>query len=141
LSERALCYTFFMEFPGEQKPFSIKKRAQSFRHAFRGICVFLKTQRNAWVHLCIALVAVVMGIFFSISVTEWLVIILCIGMVISAEAFNTAIEIHMDLTSPDQHPFARDTKDVAAGAVLIISLTAFAIGIAIFLPKIIFLFK
>ena len=56
------------------------------------------------------------------------------GMVLMAEAFNTAIEIDIDLTSPTYHPYARDTKDVAAGAVLIASVTAAVIGILIFAP-------
>ena len=59
-----------------------------------------------------------------------------IGFVIIAEAFNTAIEIDMDLTSPEYHPYARDTKDVAAAAVLLSVRVAMVIGLIVFLPKI-----
>ena len=58
------------------------------------------------------------------------------GLVLAAEEFNTAIEIDIDLTSPEFHPFARDTKDVAAGAVLICAITAAIIGLFIFVPYI-----
>jgi diacylglycerol kinase len=68
--------------------------------------------------------------------TEWLFIAISTGAVLSAEAFNTAIEIDIDLTSPEYHPYARDTKDVAAGAVLITSIMALIIGLIIFIPKI-----
>jgi diacylglycerol kinase len=79
---------------------------------------------------------VCLGFFFSISHAEWLAIVFAIGIVIVAEAFNTAIEIDIDLTSPEYHPYARDTKDVAAGAVLLAAIMAAIIGIIIFLPKI-----
>ena len=64
-----------------------------------------------------------------------------IGLVIITEALNTAFEIDIDLTSPSYHPYARDTKDVAAAAVLISVLVASIIGLIIFLPKIINLLK
>ncbi len=89
---------------------------------------------NAWIHLSVLILAVGLGAHFNISSTEWMMLILAAGFVLAAEAFNTAIEIDMDLTSPEYHPFARDTKDVAAGAVLVASLTALVIGILIFLP-------
>ncbi len=63
-----------------------------------------------------------------------------IGFVIIAETINTAIEIDIDLTSPEYHPYARDTKDVAAGAVLITAIMAGIVGLIIFLPKILALY-
>jgi diacylglycerol kinase len=54
------------------------------------------------------------------------------GFVLVSEAFNTAIEIDINLTSPEYHPYARDTKDIAAGAVLISAVTAVIIGVLIF---------
>jgi diacylglycerol kinase (ATP) len=125
------------ESPKEQEAFSIVKRAKSFSHAFRGIKVLVMTQHNAWVHVFFMLLAVVLGFYFCISLYEWLSLIIVIGMVLTAEAFNTAMEFDMDLTSPEYHPFARDTKDVAAGAVLISATTAFVVGLVIFIPKII----
>lgn len=66
-----------------------------------------------------------------------MMLILASGLVLVAEAFNTAIEIDMDLTSPDHHPYARDTKDVAAGAVLIAAVVAAVVGILVFGPYVI----
>src|SRR6516165_6276755 len=106
----------------EKRAFSLVKRGKSFAHAGRGILVFAKTTHNAWLHAVILLGAVVLGFCLGISQIEWLFIILAAGLVLSAEAFNTAIEIDIDLTSPEYHPFARDTKDVAAGAVLIAAI-------------------
>jgi len=116
--------------------FSISKRAKSFTHAGRGIALFFKTTHNAWVHAIIFLAVVCLGFYFQITQTDWLAIIIVSGFVFGAEAFNTSIEIDMDLTSPEFHPSARDTKDIAAGAVLIASITAILIGSIVFIPYI-----
>lgn len=116
----------------ERERFSIVKRAKSFTHAGRGIWVFVKSTHNAWVHLCVLALAILLGLYFRITYIDWMLLIFAAGLVLTAEAFNTAIEFDMDLTSPESHPYARDTKDVAAGAVLIAALTAAAIGIGIF---------
>lgn len=116
----------------EKNKFSILKRAKSFVHAWRGIGIFIKTTHNAWIHITILVAAILLGFYFHLTQHEWIMLIFAGGLVIAAEAFNTAIEIDMDLTSPQQHPYARDTKDVAAGAVLITALTALIIGVLIF---------
>lgn len=119
----------------EKQIFSLVKRGESFRHALNGIRIFIKTTHNAWIHGFFAVLAIYFGFYFHISTTEWLFIVLTIGLVLMAEAFNTALEFDMDLTSPQFHPYAQYTKDIAAGAVLIISFIALIIGLIIFLPK------
>lgn len=122
-----------MEAPLDTKEeFSLVKRAKSFTHAWRGIVVFIKTTHNAWIHLVILALTIMLGIYFNITLVEWMMLVFAGGFVLTAEAFNTAIEIDIDLTSPEFHPYAEDTKDVAAGAVLIASITALIIGISIF---------
>ncbi len=118
--------------PEADERFSIIKRAKSFTHAGRGIWIFLRTTHNAWVHIGLFIIAIVLGIYFQISYVDWMLLVFAAGLVIVAEAVNTAIEIDIDLTSPEYHPFARDTKDVAAGAVLLAALTAAIIGVGIF---------
>jgi len=120
----------------EQQAWRKVKKRNRFSHAFRGWYVFWKTTRNLKIHLFIAFLVIIAGFYFSVSVYEWLALIFAIILVLVSEAFNTALEIDMDLTSPQYHPFARDTKDVAAGAVLIASLGAILIGLLIFAPKI-----
>ncbi|MBI4120744.1 MAG: diacylglycerol kinase family protein [Parcubacteria group bacterium] len=116
----------------EAEKFSIVQRAKSFTHAGRGLWIFLKTTHNAWVHFALLALAVILGFYFKITNIEWIFLIFAGGSVLAAEAFNTAIEIDMDLTSPEYHPYARDTKDVAAGAVLMTSITALLVGIFVF---------
>jgi diacylglycerol kinase len=124
----------------EKKRFSVVARIKSTTHAWRGFGILLKTTHNLWVYIFFGILAIYLGVILNISSVEWLFIILVIGLVVIAEAFNTAIEIDINLTSPDYHPFARDTKDVAAAAVLLSIVTAGAVGIIVFLPKILVLF-
>ena len=115
-----------------KEAFSFIKRAKSFNYAGRGVWLFIKTTHNAWIHIGSLIVAVILGLYLHISHIEWMFLILAGGIVLISEAFNTAIEIDIDLTSPDYHPYARDTKDVAAGAVLISAVTALLLGVFIF---------
>ena len=120
-----------------KKEFSLMKRGKSFVNAGRGLKVFWQTTPNAWIQTTLAILAIVLGLYFQIDKLEWFMLIIAIGSVLTAESFNTAIEIDINLTSPNQHPYARDTKDVAAGAVLIVSITAAIIGLVVFWPHII----
>jgi len=129
-----------MEKLSEKKRFSIVARFKSMTHAWRGFRIFVRTTHNSWVQIFFGLLAVFLGFVLKISTTEWLFIIFAIGIVLITEALNTAFEIDIDLTSPTYHPYARDTKDVAAGAVLLSVFMAVIIGLVIFLPKIIVLF-
>ena len=123
-----------MKHISETEKFSIVKRAKSFSYALAGIRVMFKTQHNAWLHSAIGIVLVVLGMYFRISSIEWIVIVASVGLLLALECVNTAIEIDIDLTSPDFHPYARDTKDAAAGAVLLWAITSAVIWLIIFIP-------
>lgn len=115
--------------------FSIKKRLESFKYAFQGLFTLLKSEHNYWIHLTAAIVVVLTGFFIGLSSVEWIIIIICIAAVLTAEAFNTAIEALVDLTSPEHHPLAKKTKDIAAAAVLTFSIATVIIASIIFIPK------
>jgi diacylglycerol kinase len=112
-------------------------RWRSFRFAFNGIRDLIRTQVNARMHLLVSAIVVFAGFFFQISLLEWCVVLLAMGLVLAAEAFNTALEYLTNLVSPDYHPLAGKVKDVAAGAVLIVTIISVVIGVLIFLPRII----
>lgn len=118
------------------RPFSIHARIKSFVYAFEGIIDFIKFEPQALMHAIAVISVVSAGYYFNISASEWLFIVLAIGLVISAEMLNTAIEKLTDMVSPQINEQAKIVKDLAAGAVLIASLTAFIIGLIVFLPKI-----
>ena len=115
--------------------FSLKKRWKSFSYAFDGIKTLLKEEHNARIHLVAAFGVIVASIYLNISLIEWCLVVLCVVMIISAEAVNSAVENLTDLASPEYHPLARKAKDLAAAAVLIIAFGVAIIGGIIFLPK------
>lgn len=115
--------------------FSWKKRAKSFVFAFAGIKIVLKNEHNAWIHLLIASLVLIFGLIFNLSSLEWVAILLCIGIVFMAEAFNTSIETLADRVNSEQDPMIKKTKDVAAGAVLIVAVISVIVGLIIFIPK------
>lgn len=119
------------------EPFSIKKRLKSFTYAWKGVKGFIRCEHNAWIHLTIATLTVIAGFVFEIQRMEWIAIIICIGVVMAAEAFNTAIERLVNLVSPERNPIAGEVKDIAAGAVLICAIAAAIVGLTIFIPYII----
>lgn len=109
------------------------KRIHSFGYALQGIVYFIRTQPNAWIHLTAMVAVICLGFYQKLNLIEWVLIVLTIGLVLSAEAFNTAVEKLTDLVSPEHHPLAGIVKDVAAGAVLITAIAATVIGILIFI--------
>ncbi|MEK7105016.1 MAG: diacylglycerol kinase family protein [Patescibacteria group bacterium] len=125
-----------MDSKKEIKAWQEVKISKRFLNAFRGMYVFYKTSRHFYVLIFSAIAVIIFGFYFKVSSFEWIALIFSIGFVIVSEVFNTAIEIDIDLTSPDYHPFARDTKDVAAAAVVLSIFTAAIVGLIVFLPKI-----
>jgi diacylglycerol kinase len=115
---------------------SAKRFIKSFSNAARGLSYLFKSQLNARIELAIAGIVVVTGLFFGISASEWIIVLLCIALVLGLEGVNTAIEILADKVEPNQNTEIGLIKDVAAGAVLIASLVAAINGIVIFAPRI-----
>ena len=112
----------------------LNKRIKSFGYAFKGIASLIKKEHNAWIHCTAIGVVTLAGFYFGITPTEWCIVVLCFGLVLAAEGFNTAIERLVDLVSPEYHPIAGDVKDVAAGAVLICAIAAAIVGMIVFIP-------
>lgn len=107
---------------------------RAVRYALAGIGYGIRTQRHLRFHLIAAVAAVVMGFIVSLTLVQWAILLLTIAVVISAELINTAIESVVDLVSPDHHHLAKAAKDTAAGAVLVVAMTAIIIGFLLFLP-------
>lgn len=113
----------------------------SFKYALEGLFVMFKEERNARIHLIMAIGSIVAGVYFNLSLTEWIFLVFAISLVIALELINTAIENLADFVSPERNKKIKKVKDLAAGAVLVGAIGAFIIGLIIFTPKIICLWK
>lgn len=118
------------------KKFNVKDRIKSFGYAFRGIGLLIKGEHNAWIHIFASISITILGFYYKINTTEWLAVVISIGMVLMAETFNSSIEELSDKVKLEQDIKIKNTKDLAAGAVLITATMAIVIGCIIFIPKI-----
>jgi len=114
---------------------------QSIQHAFNGIKYFFLTERNAQIQLMATLVIIALAIVLGATAIEWMLLLLCIAMVLCFEMFNTSLECLCDVVHKENHPIVKLVKDIAAGAVLTVTIISCIIGILIFLPKILNLFS
>ncbi len=109
---------------------------ESFSHATNGIIQAFKTENNIKRHTLAGVLAILFGVYFHVTVTEWLVIVIVIGFVIVAELLNTAIEYTVDMVCGNTYnELAKYSKDIAAGATLVAAICASIAGAIIFLPK------
>ena len=114
--------------------YDLKKQLRSFGYAWKGIRCCVGKEQNLSFHLIAMVVTVIAGFLLEITRIDWMIVILCIGVVIAAELFNSAIEKLVDLGAPERHPIAGQVKDIAAGAVLVCAATAAIIGLIVFIP-------
>ena len=108
-------------------------RLASFADAGRGLSVLL-AEPNARVQLAIALAVVGLGAWLDVGRSDWALLVLAMGLVLAAEAANTALEALADRVAPDHHPLVGKAKDAAAGAVLIASVAAAILGLLVLGP-------
>ena len=118
-----------------QQRFSFKARIKSIKTAINGIMIVAKEEHNAWLHIIATLAIIIIASRLNITVIEGSLLLFAIGLVWTCETFNSAIEALADEVSDRYSIGIKKTKDIAAGAVLISSLTALAIGLLILLPK------
>lgn len=109
-------------------------RIRSFRYAFRGVAVLARSQANARIHAAVATAAIAIGLALGLSAWEWCAVIGAIAAVFVAEALNTAVELLADAAVPDHHPLVEQSKDVAAGGVLIAAVGAAVVGLIVYAP-------
>jgi undecaprenol kinase/diacylglycerol kinase (ATP) len=109
---------------------------KGFIYAYNGLVIFFRHERNGRIQLTIAIIVVLVGWVLKLTSAEWMVLLGCIASVLSFEMINSAIEKICNLVHPTYHPAIKTIKDMAAGAVLFVSVISSIIGAIIFLPKI-----
>jgi diacylglycerol kinase (ATP) len=110
-------------------------RLKSVKFAFLGAVKLITTEHSIMVQFSIGIIMTIAGFYFHISTTEWLFQTMAIGLIMSIEGLNTAVEKIADFIHPNYHERIGFIKDIAAGAVFFAALTAIAIGLIIYIPK------
>ncbi len=118
----------------ERARFSVHSRFRSFAFAFAGLRHFATSEHNAWIHAAATVGVLALAAFLRVDRHDWLWLVLAIGWVWTAEAFNTAIERLADAVTTERRPAIKIVKDVAAAGVLVSALGAALIGLLVFSP-------
>lgn len=122
-----------MEFQKDKSLFG--GRLKSVNYAFNGAIKLITTEHSIMVQFAIALLMTVAGFYMNITATEWLFQTMAIGLVVSVEGLNTAVEKMADFIHPNYHESIGFIKDISAGAVFFAAITAIVIGLIIYVPK------
>ena len=118
----------------------IKKFFHSFTYPIKGLRYAYRNEQNLAFDIGMALIVSILAFVFKLNGTEWAILLLTMGLVISCELINTAIEATVDLVTEEYHPLAKVAKDTAAAAVFVFAIVAVIVGIIIFGPKVVALF-
>ena len=110
-------------------------RLKSVGWAYKGALILLRTEASIKIQFAVAILVTIAGFYFEISTTEWLFQVAMIGLVMSIEGLNTAIEAIADFVHPDHHVSIGHIKDVAAGAVFVAAISAIIVAVIIYYPK------
>ncbi len=122
-----------MEFQKDNSFFT--GRLKSLKYAFNGAVKLITTEHSIMVQFTLSILLIFAGFFFEINKTEWLFQTIAIGLVLSIEGLNTAVEKVADFIHPNFNDKIGFIKDIAAGAVFFAAMTAIAIVFIIYLPK------
>ena len=115
----------------EIKKKGFKRFLKSFKFSMDG----LKNEQSMLIHLIFTIIAVLLGLIFKISHTEWAILLIALGVTLGAELINTAIEATVDLVTLEINPLAKIAKDCGSAATFVFSMIAVIIGLIIFFPK------
>ena len=126
---------------GSEKMSLSGTRWRSFRFAFSGLLSLLKEEQNAVIQSIILIIVIISGVLLDISKTDWITIIIVSASVLAFECFNTAIENLCDFVTTEKNDKIRKIKDLAAAGVLISAIGSAFVGLIIFIPEILDLFR
>jgi len=110
-------------------------RLKSVKYAAKGFWILITSENSIIAQVIIAIIMTIIGFIMHISATEWMFQLVAIGLVLVAEALNTAIEKIADFIHPEYHKQIGRVKDISAGAAFFAAIFAIIIGLIIYIPK------
>ena len=124
----------------ELKKKGFKRFLSSFKYSLQGLKYAYKNEQSMLIHFIATLLIVILGFLLNISLTEWAIVLIAIGVTLAAELINTAIEAAVDLITLEIHPLAKIAKDCGSAATFVFSMLTAVIALIIFVPKVIHIF-
>lgn len=118
------------------KPRGFKRFINSFKYSFEGLVYAYRNEQSLFIHVCMTILVIILGLLLKLERYEWLFLFIIIGLILSTELMNTAIETTIDLMCKEFNVKAKIAKDTASASVFVLAIIAVVGGIYIFLPKI-----
>lgn len=112
----------------------IKRTLRTFKYSAQGLSYAYKNEQSMWIHAAATIVTIILGIIFSLSLTEWALIFIALGVILASELINTAIEAAVDLCTLEIHPLAKIAKDCGSAATFVLTLVSIVICLFVFIP-------
>lgn len=119
-----------------EKSYGIRRFINSLINSYEGLRYAYTHEQSLLLHVFFSVVAIVCGILFEITGTQWILLFLVMTVIIVAELLNTAIEATVDLVTDEFHPLAKVAKDCGSAAALVAALLASIVGAYVFIPQI-----
>ncbi len=123
------------------KVYGLKRFFKSIKYSIQGLAYSYRYEQSFWIHGFATLLAVVLGVIFHIKLSEWAIIFIALGIILSLELINTAIEAAIDLITDEIHPLAKIAKDCGSAASFVMAIVSFVISLFVFGPYFLELFK
>ena len=118
----------------EVKAYGFKRFLNSVKYSFQGLAYSYRFEQSCWIHALFTMIGIALGIIFRIKLSEWALLFIALGAVLSLELMNTAIEAAVDLTTTEIHPLAKIAKDCGSAATFVMSIVSAVISLFVFGP-------
>lgn len=112
----------------------IKRTLRTFKYSLDGLVYAYKNEQSMWIHAAGTIFTVILGFIYSLSLTEWAIIFIALGVILASELINTAIEAAVDLCTLEIHPLAKIAKDCGSAATFVLTLVSIVICLFVFVP-------
>lgn len=112
----------------------IRRTLRTFKYSLDGLMYAYKNEQSMWIHAAGTIFTIVLGFIYSLSLTEWAIVFIALGVILASELINTAIEATVDLCTLEIHPLAKIAKDCGSAATFVLTLVSIVICLFVFVP-------
>ena len=112
----------------------IGRTLRTFKYSLAGLAYAYKNEQSMWIHAIGSLFTIVLGFIYHLSLSEWAIIFIALGVILASELINTAIEAAVDLCTLEIHPLAKIAKDCGSAATFVLTLVSVVICLFVFVP-------
>ena len=112
----------------------IRRTLRTFKYSWQGLAYAYKNEQSMWIHAAGSIVTIVLGFIYHLTLLEWGLIFIALGVILASELINTAIEAAVDLCTLEVHPLAKIAKDCGSAATFVLTLVSIVICLFVFVP-------